>query len=253
MVLPCPIGPGPLTACSPATYLSLPAPLIHPSRAGVTILKLVLIAVVAVAGYTQGGASNMTPFLNTIYDTDGLFLGAAIVFFAHVGFDAVANAAEEVRGARGRGRRRRTLAPRGTHSRPLRPPGQVADVRQLPWAIVGTVALSILIYSCLALALALLVFPGVACPDWHFFLTGSNDASQYVTFISAFINGHCELGVQALPLAARTTLYTLHCSGGAGLLCWLGLSWVGPTTGMPANQVSLPRPPLPPTARTLQA
>lgn len=31
----------------------------------------------------------------------GIFLGAAVVFFSQVGFDAIANAAEEVGGSRG--------------------------------------------------------------------------------------------------------------------------------------------------------
>ena len=39
--------------------------------------------------------SNYTPFLP--YGWSGVFSGAAIVFFAYLGFDAIANSAEEVR------------------------------------------------------------------------------------------------------------------------------------------------------------
>jgi APA family basic amino acid/polyamine antiporter len=103
-------------------------------------------------------ASPCPPLLRT-----GIFLGAAVVFFTQVGFDAIANAAEEVK-----------------------------DARDLPWAIVGTVCVSTLLYVLLALALALMVFDGVACPNWVFFLTGSSDSvQQTVSFLSAFVSGHC--------------------------------------------------------------
>jgi APA family basic amino acid/polyamine antiporter len=39
----------------------------------------------------------MSPFLDPNYGADGIFLGAASIFFAYTGFDAIGNAAEEVR------------------------------------------------------------------------------------------------------------------------------------------------------------
>lgn len=72
---------------------------------------------------------------------------------------------------------------------------QVKDVRDLPWAIVGTVGISTLLYVLLALSLALMVFPSIGCPDWVFFLAGaSGSVQQSVSFLSAFVSGHCERG-----------------------------------------------------------
>jgi amino acid transporter len=53
--------------------------------AGVTLFKIVLLLVVAVAAYTQGSASNMTPFTNTVWDADGVFMGASLIFFSFTG------------------------------------------------------------------------------------------------------------------------------------------------------------------------
>lgn len=175
----------PATLCGGATHL-----------AGVTLFKIVLLLVVAVAAYTQGSASNMTPFANTVWDADGVFMGASLIFFsftgallaacvqmtrhwwagqaglaalqvpvlrpvlvtrdpqpprphpcrstratppADTGFDAIGNAAEEAR-----------------------------DVGQLPWAILGTVCTSTTLYLMLALGLALMVCPSIACPAIFF-------------------------------------------------------------------------------------
>lgn len=74
-----------------------------------------------------------------------------------VGFDAIANTAEEAQ-----------------------------DVGALPWAILGTVGVSTGVYLLLALALALMVYPGIACPSCQFF----RDGDQLVTFINAFVDGH---------------------------------------------------------------
>ena len=68
-------------------------------------------------------------------------------------------------------------------------------MRDLPWAIIGTVGVSTLLYVLLALALALMVYPSIACPAWQFFLSGASDTVvDTVTFISAFVGGHCEQG-----------------------------------------------------------
>lgn len=58
---------------------------------------MVLLVLIAAVGYAVGSTDRVTPWYNTQYETDGMFLAAAVVFFGSVGFDAVANAAEEVR------------------------------------------------------------------------------------------------------------------------------------------------------------
>lgn len=90
---------------------------------------------------------------------------------------------------------------RGSHPRcaPHRPhAAQVKDSRDLPWAIVGTVGVSTLLYILLALSLALMVYPSIGCPSWEFFLAGTSDSvQQTVSFLSAFVSGHCEMGFAA--------------------------------------------------------
>ena len=61
---------------------------------------------------------------------------------------------------------------------------QVRNVAHLPWALVGTVGISAVLYILLALALALMVYPSIACPDLAFL-------TPHVSFITAFVT-HCE-------------------------------------------------------------
>lgn len=56
-------------------------------------LGVILLFIILVAKHVD--PSNYTPFLP--YGWSGVFSGAAIVFFAYLGFDAIANSAEEVR------------------------------------------------------------------------------------------------------------------------------------------------------------
>lgn len=87
-------------------------------------------------------------------------------------------------------------AGRSCHSvycRPALAAVQVKDSRDLPWAIVGTVGVSTCLYILLALSLALMVYDGIACPNWVFFLAGnSGSVQERVSFLSAFVSGHCE-------------------------------------------------------------
>ncbi|KAI3435769.1 hypothetical protein D9Q98_001827 [Chlorella vulgaris] len=106
---------------------------------GVTLVKLVLLLIVCVASYTQGSTDNMNPFTNTVWDADGIFMGSSIIFFSFTGYDAIGNAAEEVQ-----------------------------NVAHLPWAIMGTVLTSTTIYLMLALGLALMICPTIACPALFF-------------------------------------------------------------------------------------
>lgn len=56
-------------------------------------LAVILIFIAAVAGHVD--PSNYDPFLP--FGWEGVFSGAAVVFFAYLGFDAIANLAEEVK------------------------------------------------------------------------------------------------------------------------------------------------------------
>ena len=165
-----------------------------------TAVKLILLVVVCIAGYTQGSTQWLLPFTDSSFGGDGIFMGASLVFFTFAGFDAIGNAAEEVRlpervfvcvqredtdtlayiawwtgvGERGAG---------GLPMCPVVTLPQVRHVAHLPWALVGTVGVSAVLYILLALALALMVFPSIACPDLAFF-------TPQASFITAFVT-HC--------------------------------------------------------------
>jgi APA family basic amino acid/polyamine antiporter len=59
------------------------------------IVKLAVLALFIVAGLTHINAANYTPFAPNGFT--GIHQGAAIVFFAYIGFDAISTAAEETR------------------------------------------------------------------------------------------------------------------------------------------------------------
>jgi APA family basic amino acid/polyamine antiporter len=64
------------------------------------VLKVGLIIVVVVAGYRYVNPANWHPFIpapqgNHKYGWDGIFRGAAMVFFAYIGFEATSTAAQE--------------------------------------------------------------------------------------------------------------------------------------------------------------
>ena len=53
-------------------------------------------------GYANGAwDANAQPFIDPNFGADGIFLGAACLFFTYVGFDAICNTAEEARGGTG--------------------------------------------------------------------------------------------------------------------------------------------------------
>ncbi|KAL9225044.1 hypothetical protein vseg_001015 [Gypsophila vaccaria] len=58
-----------------------------------TVIKVVIVLVVIIAGAFKVDVSNWSPFVPNGFDT--VLTRAIVVFFAYVGFDAVANSAEE--------------------------------------------------------------------------------------------------------------------------------------------------------------
>ncbi|KAK2080626.1 hypothetical protein QBZ16_000480 [Prototheca wickerhamii] len=90
------LDPDPLAA---ALLLALSALLAWSVKQGlrlnqlVSAAKMAAIALVLAAGFPHARASNLQPFFPT--GPSGVFAGAALVFFSYVGFEMVANAAEE--------------------------------------------------------------------------------------------------------------------------------------------------------------
>ncbi|EFN54400.1 hypothetical protein CHLNCDRAFT_36103 [Chlorella variabilis] len=124
----------------------------------VTAIKVVLLVFISIVGYTragptcedtsqcvgmscadycqlQGVSSATDPFFDPDFGANGVFLGAAALFFTYTGMDAICNAAEEAR-----------------------------DVAHLPWALVGTVGVSMLLYTMLAVAMMYIATPNAAKP-----------------------------------------------------------------------------------------
>jgi hypothetical protein len=66
-----------------------------PGRAVVTGMNLIVIAYILCAGLPFGRLANLAPFAPS--GARGVFAAASIVFFAFIGFDTVACAAEEAR------------------------------------------------------------------------------------------------------------------------------------------------------------
>jgi APA family basic amino acid/polyamine antiporter len=120
---------------------------------GVTVFKLLLLVVIAIVGYVQGTWDNAEPFIDPNFGADGIFLGAAVLYFTYVGFDAISNAAEETR-----------------------------DVRHMPWAIVGTPLVAMIFYILLSTALAMATTPNPkAALPWNPAL-GPDDPGQGFPF-----------------------------------------------------------------------
>jgi amino acid transporter len=61
----------------------------------VSIMQIVIVIVVVFAGVFEVDVSNWSPFMPNGFKA--VVTGATVVFFAYVGFDAVANSAEEAK------------------------------------------------------------------------------------------------------------------------------------------------------------
>ncbi len=61
----------------------------------VVVMKLAAIGIFIALGFSRFNPANWHPFLP--FGVGGIFRGASVIFFAYIGFDAVATAAEEVR------------------------------------------------------------------------------------------------------------------------------------------------------------
>jgi APA family basic amino acid/polyamine antiporter len=60
-----------------------------------TVLHVLLVVFIIIAGFVKSSPSNAQPFFP--FEIKGVFNGAALVFYSYIGFDSVACSAEEVR------------------------------------------------------------------------------------------------------------------------------------------------------------
>ncbi|CAN1227739.1 Cationic amino acid transporter 1, partial [Linum grandiflorum] len=103
-----------------------------------SIFHVVIILFIIVAGFTKSDVKNFTPFAP--YGARGIFVSAAVLFFAYVGFDAVSTMAEETKN-----------------------PG-----RDIPIGLVGSMAVTTVAYCLLATVLCMMVPYGQIDPDAPF-------------------------------------------------------------------------------------
>lgn len=61
----------------------------------ITVFNICLIVFIIILGGTEVNADNYTPFFPT--GMQGMFVGAGMVFFSYIGFDAVTTLAGEVK------------------------------------------------------------------------------------------------------------------------------------------------------------
>ncbi|WOL08949.1 cationic amino acid transporter 1-like [Canna indica] len=91
-----------------------------------SIVHLVVILFIIVAGFTKAKASNYDDFFH--YGARGVFSASAVLFFAYVGFDAVSTMAEETKN----------------------------PARDIPIGLVGSMAITTFLYCVLAVTLCLM-------------------------------------------------------------------------------------------------
>jgi APA family basic amino acid/polyamine antiporter len=104
----------------------------------IVAIKLTVIVLFLILGIPHINPANWHPFMP--YGLQGVFTGAAIVFFAYIGFDAVSTAAEEVRDPQ----------------------------KDLPLGIIGSLSISTLLYIVVSMVLtglvSYLLFKGTNAP-----------------------------------------------------------------------------------------
>lgn len=90
---------------------------------------------------------------------------------------------------------------------------QVKNVNHIPWAIVGSITGSGLLYFMLALALVLMTAPNVACPYATYF-----SSLNRLNFVTVF-NAVGERGCRVRPRAAAQAHAAVHLAGAWRFLC----------------------------------
>eukprot|EP00198_Chlamydomonas_reinhardtii_P001119 XP_001690454.1 cationic amino acid transporter [Chlamydomonas reinhardtii] len=108
----------------------------------ITVIHLVVMAFIIIAGFTQADSANFHPFFpnDQPQQWKQVFNGAAIAFFSFIGFDAVATAAEEVK----------------------------KPSKHMPWGILGSMSIVTVIYFLMCVVLCLMVPRDMINPDATF-------------------------------------------------------------------------------------
>lgn len=167
-----------------------------------SILHLVVIAFIIVAGLTKADAKNLSDF--TPFGARGIFDASAVLFFAYLGFDAVSTMAEETKN-----------------------PG-----RDIPIGLVGAMSITTAIYCVMALTLCLMVPYKEIDPDAPFSVAFSAVGMDWAKYIVAFgaLKG---MTTVMLVSAVGQARYMTHIARAHMVPPWLAK--VNGKTGTPVN------------------
>jgi APA family basic amino acid/polyamine antiporter len=167
-------------------------------------VKLLALAFFIVVAFSQFSTDNFTPFAPQGFD--GVISGAAIIFFAFLGFDAVATGAEEARNPR----------------------------RDLPIAIIGSLAVATIFYVLTAIGAI-----GIATPtqlaESEAPLSAALEEGAGISWAAAFLSVGAVIALTSVLLVllyAQTRILFAMCRDG---LLPEGFSRVNPRYGTPAR------------------
>ncbi|XP_060669249.1 cationic amino acid transporter 1-like [Ziziphus jujuba] len=167
-----------------------------------SILHLLIIAFIIIAGLANSNPANYSPFLP--YGSRGIFKASAVLFFAYIGFDAVATMAEETKN----------------------------PARDIPVGLVGSMTLTTLLYCLLAVTLCLMQPFHQIDADAPFSVAFQHVGLGWAKYLVAFgaLKG---MTTVLLVGAVGQARYLTHIARTHMMPPWL--AHVNPRTGTPAN------------------
>jgi APA family basic amino acid/polyamine antiporter len=168
-----------------------------------SILHLVVIAFIVVAGLTKANAANLTADFAP-FGVRGIFAASAVLFFAYIGFDAVSTMAEETKN----------------------------PARDIPIGLVGAMTLTTALYCVLAVTLCLMQPYSSIDADAPFSVAFSARGMDWAKYIVAFgaLKG---MTTVLLVSAVGQARYLTHIARTHMMPPWL--AQVHPRTGTPVN------------------
>ncbi|KAM7263545.1 hypothetical protein ACFE04_001228 [Oxalis oulophora] len=171
-----------------------------------TALNFAVIIFVIILGFVHAEKSNLTPFLP--FGVEGIFRGAAIVYFAYGGFDNIATMAEETKN----------------------------PSKDIPLGLLGSMSLITVIYCLMALSLTMMQKYTKIDPNAAYsiaFQSVGMKWAKYLVALGALKGMTTVLLVGALGQAR----YTTHIARAHMIPPWFAL--VHPKTGTPINATLL--------------
>ncbi|KAG6530049.1 cationic amino acid transporter 1-like [Zingiber officinale] len=167
-----------------------------------SILHVVVILFVIVAGLTKAKSSNLDDFFH--FGARGIFHASAVLFFAYVGFDAVSTMAEETKN----------------------------PARDIPIGLVCSMSITTLAYCAMAITLCLMQPYGNIDPHAPFSVAFQNVGMNWAKYIVAFgaLKG---MTTVLLVSAVGQARYLTHMARTHMMPPWL--AHVHPRTGTPIN------------------